>query len=326
MNHKNIGIIGLGFWGTALAQYLKSIGHEVLAWDYNNEVVNSISNKKINPNCYSDHILNFSVTADLSKVLEKEVIILAIKCQAIPEIPQLLTLTNKTILISAMKGFEPKTGSTPVAYLKSKGCKARCGAISGPSFSHDVMIGTPVAITAAADNIDLATEISNIFSSEKMRLYPTSDLIGAELGGALKNIIALAVGVAEGLKLSASTKAALITRGLAEMTRYAVSCGALQSTLAGLSGIGDLVLTANSTLSRNYSFGILIGQGIKAEDALRAVGSTAEGYYSAIIINSLAKSKTVSMPITSTLVSLFNNEKNPKEVIKELMTRPIKAE
>ena len=327
MSHKeSIAVLGLGFWGTALAQYLSTVGHSVLGWSNQPEVVESINSNKTNPYCFPETKLNFDATSDLNQALRHAVLLVTLPSRVISEFPQFLSLSPDTLLISAMKGFETASGLTPINYLLSKNCKAKCGVISGPSFAKDVITGTPVAISAASSDIGDAKKIASIFSSNSMRLYPSSDLIGVELGGALKNIIAVAVGVAQGLKLGDSTKAALISRGLAEITRYAVDRGAQPSTLYGLSGLGDLVLTANSTLSRNYSFGTFIGQGIQVEKALKKVGSTAEGYYSAIIVAKQAQIRNISMPITDALIELFDDKVKPQDMIAKLMSRPVRGE
>jgi glycerol-3-phosphate dehydrogenase (NAD(P)+) len=327
MSHKeSIAVLGLGFWGTALAQYLSTLGHSVLGWCNQPEVVDSINSNKTNPYCFPETKLEFESTSDLNQVLNYPNLLITLPSRVISEFPQFISLPSTTLLISAMKGFETTSGLTPVSYLLSKNCRATCGVISGPSFAKDVITKTPVAITAAASNLDNAKKISSIFASNSMRLYPSSDLIGVELGGALKNIIAVAVGVAQGLKLGDSTKAALVSRGLAEITRYAVDCGAQPSTLYGLSGLGDLVLTANSTLSRNYSFGTLIGQGIDVQEALKQVGSTAEGYYSALIVTKQAQIRNISMPITDALIELFDKKVKPQDMISKLMSRPVRGE
>lgn len=326
MNKLNIGVVGLGFWGTALAEYCTRLGHNVLGWSIEDAIVDSINDKKTHPTCFNNIPLSFKATKKLDDILELPIILVALPSRTITEFLDFLNLPSSTLLISAMKGFEPITKVTPINFLLEKGCKAECGVISGPSFAIDVIAQTPVAISAGANSIETANKIASILSSNKMRIYPTDDLIGVELGGALKNIIAVSAGIANGLSLGDSTKAALIARGLAEINRYAQHFGAKPQTIFGLSGLGDLILTTSSFNSRNFSFGDKVGQGYSIEEALTMVGSTVEGYYSSSIAFSVAAKNKIEMPITEALVRLFSDKISATEMISLLMNRPIKSE
>jgi glycerol-3-phosphate dehydrogenase (NAD(P)+) len=201
------------------------------------------------------------------------------------------------------------------------------GALSGPSFALEVAQGQPTAITVAFENAETAARIQNEFSSETLRLYTSADVVGVELGGALKNVIAIAAGVAVGMGLGYNSTAALITRGIAEITRLAVACGARRETLAGLSGVGDLVLTCTGTLSRNRTVGAALGQGRKLPEILESLGGkVAEGVHTTRAALELARRCDVEMPITTQMELILNEGKNPHEAIRELMMRPGKDE
>lgn len=318
----NIAVLGMGFWGTALAQYISGLGHHVLGWSNKLEIVDSINSNGKNSNCFINTNLNFTATLDLNSVLSYPIIVVAIPTKALNQYSELLKLNSEQTLISVMKGFDPKSGKTPILSLLDNGLKCSSATLSGPSFAIDVMNKTPVALSCASKDSKVSQFIASIFHSDKMRVYPTTDLIGVELGGALKNIIAVAAGVAAGLKLGDSTKAALLTRGLAEMTRYATYFGAKPETLYGLSGLGDLVLTTSSTTSRNYSFGVRLGHGVEVLDALNEVGSIAEGYFSTPIIAKNASNLGIDMPITYNLALLLSGSIKATELVEILMSRP----
>ena len=302
--------------------HLSRLGHSVTGWSKDQTEVDSINNSACHPSCFSDSVLTFSATTHLTLALESEYVIVALPTRVLAEYKELLTLGADQWIISAMKGFDPVSSLTPSQYLKQNHSRAKVAVISGPSFAIDVINQTPVAVTAATDSIEDSKVLAALFSSPSMRVYPSSDVIGVELGGALKNIIALASGIAAGLKLGDSTKAALITRGLAEMTRFAEHYGAHPKTLSGLSGLGDLVLTTSSHNSRNYRFGIRIGEGASPSQATKDVGSTAEGYFSCPVVYSLSTKHNIKMPICGALYQVLYEGVGAIDMISMLMSRP----
>ena len=324
--NKQIGVIGLGHWGTALAEYLSRLGHEVVGWSQNVETVISIQQRKKNPTCFTDFPLSFSPTNDLSEALCRNVVVVALPSKVIGLIPALLDLEATQTIVSAMKGFESNSMKTPLSWLQENGSKAKHCVLSGPSFAIDVISSTPVALTAASQNEDVAKEVATLFASQAMRVYPSNDQIGVEIGGALKNVIAIASGISAGLRMGESTRAALITRGLAEMTRFSGFFGGKASTMMGLSGLGDLVLTTSSTTSRNYRLGLKLGEGKTIEAAQTEVGSTAEGLFSTPIVHKIAQQNRISMPITDALHKVLFDKMKPEEMVRQLMARPIVEE
>jgi glycerol-3-phosphate dehydrogenase (NAD(P)+) len=319
---RSIGVVGLGHWGTALAHYLARLGHSVTGWSREEEIVRSITQTKKHPHCFLQFPLLFNATTELSTISKSEIVLVALPTRVIREYDFASRLDDKQYLVSVMKGFEPLTNLTPCAYYKEQGSKAKLCSLSGPSFAIDVMTKTPVAVSIASAQKQDAQFISELFQSSSMRVYPSDDVIGVELGGALKNIIAVASGICAGLKLGDSTKAALITRGLAEMTRFSLYFGGKPQTLSGLSGLGDLILTTSSMTSRNYSFGYKIGEGLTAEKAADEVGSTAEGVFSTPVVDRIAKKHGISMPITEALHRVLHGAIQPDEMGGLLMSRP----
>jgi len=235
------------------------------------------------------------------------------------------------IVVSATKGVEDGTylrmTEVIAANLAEIGLSLPVGALSGPSFALEVAQGQPTAITVAFDDPEIAARIQADFSSETLRLYTSTDVIGVELGGALKNVIAIAAGVAAGVGLGYNSAAALMTRGIAEITRLAVACGGRRETLAGLSGVGDLVLTCTGSLSRNRTVGQALGEGRKLPEILESLGGkVAEGVFTCRAALGLARQQGIEMPITEQMELILNEGKDPREAIKDLMLRPGKDE
>jgi glycerol-3-phosphate dehydrogenase (NAD(P)+) len=238
-------------------------------------------------------------------------------------------LPAETIVVSATKGIEEGSllRMSEVIRQVLGGDKVRVGALSGPTFAKEVARGDPTAITIASEDADLARQVQEEFSDPRFRVYTNSDMVGVELGGALKNVIAIAAGICSGLGLGHNSTAALITRGLAEMTRLAVACGGRAETMAGLAGLGDLVLTCTGGLSRNRSVGVELGKGKKLPEILAAMhGMVAEGVFTTTAAVGLARARGVEMPITEQMHSILHQGKAPAEAIQELMTRSGKSE
>lgn len=325
---SRITILGAGAWGTALAISLaRRGGHELCLWSHSVPLAEQLSDVGEN----LPYLPGFTVPADIhvtsdlpGAIFEADTILLATPSQHLRGVISHIApmLTRDQVILSATKGIEE------VSYLRMSQVIAsvsgnRVGVLSGPSFAQEVASASPTALVIAAHEPTLAQSIQRDFSSPSLRLYTNDDVTGVELGGALKNVIALASGVVYGLGLGHNSAAALITRGIAEITRLAVACGGRRQTLAGLSGVGDLVLTCTGNLSRNRSVGIELGRGRQLDDILSGMnGKVAEGVRSTTAALGLAARYGVEMPITQQVDSILHHNRNPKEAIRELMARP----
>jgi len=333
---SHIFILGCGAWGTALALSLnRRGGHEITLWAHSHELAQEIQAAGENTQFLPGFPLptEIALTADDAAVAQAEIVVSVIPSEFLR--PTLLRLRrqmhNKQFVVSATKGLEDPTylRMTQVlsAMLEPAGLLLPIGALSGPSFALEVAQGQPTAVTVAFSDPDVATFIQQEFSSESLRLYTSTDVIGVELGGALKNVIAIAAGIAAGVQLGHNTTAALITRGMAEITRLAVACGARRETLAGLSGIGDLVLTCTGSLSRNRTVGQELGQGRKLAEILESLGGrVAEGVHTTRAALGLARYHGIEMPITEQMELILNEGKDPRAAIRDLMLRPGREE
>jgi glycerol-3-phosphate dehydrogenase (NAD(P)+) len=333
---SRITVLGSGAWGTAIALSLcRRGGHQVALWAHSPELARLIADTGEN----TRFLPGIALPADLAVTGDWDVITAAdILVSVIPsEFLRATLLGIRTHLragqfvVSATKGLEDRTfcRMTEVlsATLEPAGLLLSIGALSGPSFALEVAQGQPTAVTVAFSDAQIAALIQQEFSSETLRLYTSADVIGVELGGALKNVIAIAAGVSAGMGLGHNSTAALITRGIAEITRLAVACGARRETLAGLSGVGDLVLTCTGSLSRNRSVGLALGQGRQLPEILHALGGkVAEGVLTSRAALGLARQHGVEMPITEQMELILNEGKDPREAIRDLMLRPGKEE
>jgi glycerol-3-phosphate dehydrogenase (NAD(P)+) len=330
---SRIAVIGAGAWGTALSIVLARGGrHEVRLWAFEREVCESIRNTGINSQFLPGFALPHGVetTNSLPHALQNAQIVLAVmpSHHARRLYSQMRSmLSPDTIIVSATKGIEAETHKrmTEVA-SEVTGC-ASVAALSGPSFAKEVARGDPTALTVAAADAEVAASVQREFSDPMFRVYTNDDVVGVELGGALKNVIAIAAGVVEGLGLGHNTAAALITRGLAEITRLAAACGGRRETLAGLAGMGDLVLTCTGGLSRNRTVGVELGKGRKLREIMEGMhGMVAEGVLTNDAALGLAKRYNVEMPIAGQVHAVLHEQKAPKEAIRELMSRPGREE
>ncbi|MDR3753409.1 MAG: NAD(P)-dependent glycerol-3-phosphate dehydrogenase [Terracidiphilus sp.] len=333
---SRITVLGSGAWGTAIALSLyRRGGHQVALWAHSPELAQQIIGAREN----TQFLPGIPLPADLAITGESDAITAAdILVSVIPSEflrPTLLRIRTHLragqFVVSATKGLEDRTLSrmTQVlsATLEPAGLLLSIGALSGPSFALEVAQGQPTAVTVAFSDPQIAALIQQEFSSETLRLYTSTDVIGVELGGALKNVIAIAAGVAAGAGLGHNSTAALITRGIAEITRLATACGARRETLAGLSGIGDLVLTCTGSLSRNRSVGQALGQGRQLPEILESLGGkVAEGVLTSRAALGLARKHGVEMPITEQMELILDEGKDPREAIRDLMLRPGKEE
>lgn len=326
---KTISVLGLGNWGTALANHVAAKGHMVLGWAIEPEIVDSINTSHCNVRYLSDVPLspNLRATGVLSECLKQDVIVLAVPSKVLAQVVPKLTVRPDTVLVSAVKGIEASTISTPLEYAE-KHMPSACNLVvlSGPSFARDVATHRPCGIVAASKSEAAAREVAELFTADSMKVYFSTDPLGVELGGIVKNVIAIAVGVSDGLGLGDSARAGLITRGLAEMTRLAHAMGADVRTLSGLSGLGDLAMTATSDLSRNRTVGVRLGKGQDLKNIVDSLGSVAEGVTTTPLVLKLAEKYRVDMPIVSQVGKLLESKCTPQEALKALVSRPIKPE
>lgn len=319
----------MGAWGSALALYCARIGCEVRAWHRDGDYVSSLLSTRqlrINPTCIEALPDNVTLTSDLTKCRANDLTIIAIPASAWSEV--LPKLDTKGLIVSASKGIEKTSHLTPLTWAhKHLGIPTkRLCVISGPSFAKDLARQTPITMVSASSEHETASHVATILSSNSVRLYASTDPLGVELGGILKNVIAIAVGISDALAYGPSTRAALITRGLAEMTRLAVALGAKAQTLSGLSGLGDLVMTATDDQSRNRVVGLQLGRGERLEEILRSLGSTAEGVSSAELVASIADKLEVEAPIIQLVCRALRGEVAPKDLASTLMSRPLREE
>ena len=330
-----IAVIGAGAWGTGLAIALgRNKSHAVQLWAFEPEVRQSIARARENLQFLPGYQIpeTVAVTGDLEEALTgAEIVISAMPSQHCRKLFQQMRphVSDKMLFVSATKGLEEDSllRMTQVISAELSHFRARIGALSGPTFAREVARGDPTAITIASTDAGLAEAVQREFSDPTFRLYTNDDVIGVELGGALKNVIAIAAGVCDGVGLGHNSIAALITRGLAEITRLAVACGGEARTLAGLAGLGDLVLTCTGGLSRNRSVGAELGRGRKLAEIIASMhGAVAEGVFTTTAAVGLARANSVEMPITQQMHAILREGKPPREAIRELMTRSAKRE
>ena len=335
---SQIAIIGAGAWGTGIAIVLGRKGtHQVRLWALESDVCNSVNQKRFNEKFLPGRWIPESVAAsnDLGAVVAgAEIVVSVMPSQHCRELfARIRPLMNPgTIIVSATKGLEEgslmRMSEVISDALKGDNAAApRIGALSGPSFAQEVARGDPTAITIASKDSDLLRTVQQEFSDPSFRVYTNNDVVGVELGGALKNVIAIAAGICDGLGLGHNSVAALITRGLAEMTRLVVACGGRSDTMAGLAGLGDLVLTCTGGLSRNRSVGAELGRGKKLPEIIAGMhGMVAEGVFTTTAAVGLARARGVEMPITEQMDAILHKGKSPKEAIQDLMARTGKSE
>jgi glycerol-3-phosphate dehydrogenase (NAD(P)+) len=330
---SRIAIVGSGSWGTALALSLARRGdHSIALWSHSAAVTESIRTQGEN----GAYLPGFSIppqvtaTTELGSAVEgAEIVISAVPSQHVREVYQKMGpfLQPGQLIVSATKGIEDRSGNRSflrmTQVIEQVLGEPHCGALSGPSFALEVAAGAPTAITIAFAESGLANRLQEELTAPGLRLYTNDDVIGVELGGALKNVIAIAAGIAAGLELGHNSAAAIITRGVAEITRLAVACGGRRETLAGLSGLGDLVLTCTGPLSRNRSVGVELGRGRQLPAILAQLqGKVAEGVRTTSAALGLAQAHGVEMPITEQMAAILEHGKSPQDAIRELMARP----
>jgi len=331
---SRISIIGAGSWGTALAVALAREGRPVRLWAFEPEVCASIESRQENELFLPGVKLppGIEATNDLQRCLEGAEVVLTVMpshvCRGLFD-RMLPCLTPDMIFVSATKGIETehlmRMSEIIVAAIQPRFSPRLC-VLSGPSFAKEVARGDPTAVVVASENRETACRVQREISSNTLRIYTSSDVVGVEMGGALKNVIAIAAGVIEGLGLGHNPTAALLTRGLAEMTRLAIACGARRETMAGLAGIGDLTLTCTGSLSRNRAVGVELGKGRPLEEITRSMRTVAEGIKTAGATLRLANRCKVEVPITLQVNRILEGEVAPREAIRTLMERSLKDE
>lgn len=324
-----VGVIGAGAWGTTLAWILGTKGFPVTLWAYEPEVVDSINQTRTNqlylrgvllpPTIRATGSVKEAVTgADIVVIVTPSHVLRTVATQA------QASMSAGASLVVATKGIEQETLLLPTQVLEAvmtPACRRRLAVLSGPSFAAEVCQGHPTAVVLAGEEAVIVKRLQEIFLTPRFRVYAGEDVVGVQLGGALKNVIALAAGVVDGLELGANTRAALITRGLAEMVRLGQAMGAVPHTFYGLSGVGDLVLTCTGTQSRNHSVGVRLGQGASLEAVLKEARTVAEGVRTAAAACGLARRFGIEMPIMQEVSAVLFEGKAPREAVRRLMER-----
>ncbi len=316
-------VIGSGAWGTALALLLHQNGNSVTLWSYLQDESRTLAEKHENPllpQVYLPEDIEF--TSDLECVKGKDLIVFATPSFAIRSTAKNAApfIDENTVIVSVTKGIELDTGLC-MSEIVEQETGHSVVALSGPSHAEEVSRGIPTGVVAACKNKELAELVHDAFTNERFRVYISPDVTGVELGAALKNIIALCAGISDGMGYGDNTKALLMTRGLEETARLGLALGASRETFMGLAGMGDLIVTCTSMHSRNRRAGILIGKGIKTDEAMKQVGAVVEGYYAIASALKLAKKVGVEMPITKAAYDIVYNGTNPRGVIGGLMNR-----
>jgi len=329
-----IGVVGGGSWGTAMANHMALKGLDVDLWIREEEVYNQIKEKGINETFLpgiklSDGIRPVQSFREVSR--EKDLLLIVVPSHVFRDISTGLSpfLSSSTPLVVGTKGIENETLMTMSQVVKSVlsgDWNNSFACLSGPSFAREVCYKHPTAVTLASRDRKLAKYLQELFSADYFRVYTTEDVIGVELGGALKNVIAIAVGASDGLGFGHNARAALITRGLAEITRLGVSMGAKPLTFAGLAGIGDLILTCTSDVSRNRMTGLKIAKGVPVEEIVSGMKMVAEGIKTSLSTYNLAKNMGIEMPISTEVYNIIYKGKDPRKAVKDLMTRELKVE
>lgn len=335
MTKESIGIIGAGSWGIALAYLLSGNGHDVVVWTRRSEAAEKLQKDHENKDKLPGVILNESVTftSDIEKAVKgRSILVLVVPSAHVRSTMQLIKphIQNDQVIVNCSKGIEE--GSLLVMSqvirdaLGSEFPRKNITVLSGPSHAEEVGKGVPTTIVVGSLSESLATRLQNVFMNKVFRVYISSDMKGIEIGAACKNVIALAAGIADGIGYGDNTKAALITRGITEITRLGIAAGGKPETFAGLSGIGDLIVTCASMHSRNRRAGILIGQGKSMQEAMDEVHMVVEGVYSAKAVLALSKLFDVEMPIVEQVCEVLFNNKAPKDAVSDLMVRDKKVE
>ena len=327
---SKISIVGAGAWGTTLSILAAENKHDVVLWSFEEDVAKDIKDTRENKKYLGGFQLpqNVDVTLDLKKAAESEIIIFATPSQYLRDTLQNIArfIKKGSVIASAVKGLEIETQKTMSTMIKEELPAIDIAVISGPNISKEIARGLPAATVAASNNIETAKVIQKALNSNRFRVYTNTDVVGVEIGGALKNIIAIASGVADGLMLGNNAKSALMVRGLAEIMRLGVALGGRGETFSGLSGVGDLITTCSSTLSRNHHVGVEIAKGRKLKDIIVKMYDVAEGVPTTKAARELSRKVKIEMPITEEVYAVLYEGKDPFKAITSLMQREMKNE
>jgi glycerol-3-phosphate dehydrogenase (NAD(P)+) len=329
-----LAVVGAGSWGTAIADLLAGKGYPVSLWAFEKEVKDHIQKFRENKIFLPNHQLSphISVSNDLSKVVSgKNLVVIVVPSHVMRSVAKKMAghLSDNIILISASKGIEQKTHLTMSGVIKENIPSVHAdhlAVISGPSFAKEVAQKIPTSVTVACKNPEIAALVQHLFATPYFRVYRSEDIVGIELGGSVKNVIAIAAGISDGLGLGLNTRAALITRGMTEIRRLGLNLGANPRTFTGLAGFGDLVLTCTGNLSRNYTVGIKLGKGQKLQQILAEMRMVAEGVKTAKSVYNFSRKLGVEMPICHEVYRILYEDLAPKKAVYRLMTRTLKEE
>jgi glycerol-3-phosphate dehydrogenase (NAD(P)+) len=334
MTKTKIGVVGAGSWGTALANLLALKGFKIDLWAFEKEVKDQIESLKVNSEFLPDVPLSDRIipSNDIDGVVkDKDLVLVVVPSHVMRGTAHHIRehISKETIIVSASKGIENKTHLTMSGVLREilyETNEDSFAVLSGPSFAREVVKKVPTVVAVASKNSKVAGYVQHVFATPYFRVYTNNDMVGVEMGGAVKNVIAIAAGIIEGLGLGLNTRAALITRGLTEIRRLGLKLGANPRTFAGIAGVGDLVLTCTGNVSRNHTVGKKIGEGMKLNDILSEMRMVAEGVKTAESVYNLSKSLGVEMPICHEVYHILYDSLSPKEAVYRLMTRDLKQE
>lgn len=330
MKINKVGIMGGGAWGTALATVAAKAGHETLIWAYEPEVAAAINQTHENSVFLKNVTLpqTIKATNNLADMASMDVILWVTPAQIVRPVAKAFAefLAKPMPILICAKGIEQSTRMLMTEVMQENLPMAQAGILSGPSFAIDVAKGLPTAITLAMEDAALGLTLAKALSISTFRLYPSTDIIGAQIGGAVKNVLAIATGIADGKGFGDSARAALTTRGFAELTRFGKALGAKPETLFGLSGLGDLTLTCNSILSRNMSLGMALGQGQTLEQIMQSRQSVSEGVHTSTILAKWADELKVDMPICQTVAQIVAGNLDVDTAIQNLLNRPLRQQ
>jgi glycerol-3-phosphate dehydrogenase (NAD(P)+) len=329
MTAQSVIVLGAGSWGTALALALARNDHSVYLWDINSELINNLKKDKCNKRYIPDIVFPdnlYPIDSIEQAPADIKMVVNAVPCHGLRSSLQLLKPFSNISVCLACKGFESGTQKLNHQLVEEELEGVSFAILSGPSFAKEVAKGLPTAVTIAAKDIDTAKAFSELFHNEIFRIYTHDDYIGVQIGGAVKNVMAIAAGIADGLGFGSNTRSALITRGLHEIMQLGLAMGAKQETFMGLAGLGDLVLTCTDNQSRNRSLGLLLAEGLSVKEAQEKIGQAIEGYKTAFEVGELAKKYDIEMPITDQVIQVLKGDIEPKHAVHVLLTREARPE
>ncbi len=325
----DIFVLGAGGWGIAMAVTLAKHGHKITIWSAFESEVSQLQTKRCNPNLLPGVYLpeSIEVTGNINRAKDSEILIMAVPSVAVRSVSHSLKgIGDDKLIVSLSKGFDDKTLKRMSVTIKEELPQSTVVVLSGPSHAEEVAKDIPTLCVTACEDIKYAEYVRDNFSNSNFRLYSSDDVVSVELGGAIKNVMAIAVGIIDGMGLGDNTKAAIMTRGIAEMTRLSLAFGGKAETIAGLAGIGDLIVTCTSSHSRNHEAGFYIGKGMTPEGAIKKVGKTVEGYTTTLSVYKLVNQMQIEAPILTGVYNILYKGLSPEALMKYLMNRTPKSE